>query len=131
MNIGLFFGSFNPVHIGHIAIAGYLAQFTELDQVWMVVSPHNPLKEKSSLLADYHRMAMLKLAIEHTPYLKASDVEFHLPQPSYTVNTLAHLEEKYPAHRFMLILGSDNLQSFMKWKNHEVILKRYKMIVYP
>jgi nicotinate-nucleotide adenylyltransferase len=131
MNVGLFFGSFNPVHIGHLAIAGYLAQFTELDSVWMVVSPHNPLKEKNSLLPDYHRLAMLTRAIENMPYLKASDVEFKLPQPSYTINTLAHLQEKYPAHRFSLILGSDNLQSFTKWKNPEFILDNYPILVYP
>jgi nicotinate-nucleotide adenylyltransferase len=128
---GLYFGTFNPVHIGHLAIAGYMAQFTDLDQVWMVVSPHNPLKEKKSLLKDYHRLAMLKAAIEEYSYLKASDVEFHLPIPSYTVNTLAHLEEKYPAHHFSLIVGSDNLETLTKWKNHEVILDRYDLYVYP
>jgi len=131
MHVGLFFGSFNPVHIGHLAIAGYLAQFTNLDAVWLVVSPHNPLKEKSSLLPDYHRLAMLSRAIENMPYLKASDVEFKLPQPSYTINTLAHLQEKHPTHEFSLILGSDNLQSFKKWKNYEAILEYYRILVYP
>jgi nicotinate-nucleotide adenylyltransferase len=131
MHIGLFFGSFNPIHIGHLAIASYIAQFTELSQVWFVVSPHNPLKEKQTLLKEYHRLAMVNAALENIPYLKATDIEFGLPQPSYTVNTLAHLEEKYPQHTFSLILGSDNLTNFHKWKNHEVIIERYKLLVYP
>lgn len=131
MHIGLFFGSFNPIHIGHMAIASYMAQFTDLEQVWFVVSPHNPLKAKQSLLKDYHRLAMVKAAIENIPYLKASDIEFALPQPSYTINTLAHLEEKYPQHQFSLILGSDNLTSFHKWKNHDILLERHFFYVYP
>lgn len=131
MQIGLFFGSFNPIHIGHLAISSYMAQFTDLSQVWFVVSPHNPLKEKKALLKDYHRLAMVKAAVENIPYLSASDIEFSLPKPSYTVNTLAHLEEKYPQHTFSLILGSDNLISFHKWKNHEVIVERHNLYIYP
>ena len=131
MHIGLYFGSFNPVHIGHLAIAGYLAQFTDLEQVWLVVSPHNPLKEKSSLLKDHHRLAMVNAAVEDIPYIRSSDIEFSLPQPSYTVNTLAYLKEKYPQHRFSLIMGSDNLAGFKNWKNYEIILQEYQLYVYP
>jgi nicotinate-nucleotide adenylyltransferase len=131
MKTGLYFGTFNPVHIGHLAIAGYMAQFAGLDEVWLVVSPHNPLKEKKSLLKDYHRLAMLRAALENYPYLRASDVEFNLPVPSYTVNTLAYLEEKYPGKEFALILGSDNLESLHNWKNYEVLLQRYSLFVYP
>jgi nicotinate-nucleotide adenylyltransferase len=131
MHIGLYFGSFNPVHIGHLAIAGYFAQFTELEQVWMVISPQNPLKEKKSLLKDHHRLAMVRAAIEDYPYLRASDVEFHLPRPSFTSHTLAYLEEKYPQHTFSLLLGSDTLETFHKWKNPEVILNRHRLYVYP
>lgn len=130
-HIGLYFGTFNPVHIGHLAIAGYMAQFTELDQVWMVVSPQNPLKNKSGLLKDHHRLAMLQESLSDYPYLKASNIEFGLPRPSYTIQTLVFLEEKYPEHRFSLILGSDNLESFRKWKNFEVILERHRLFVYP
>jgi nicotinate-nucleotide adenylyltransferase len=131
MHIGLYFGSFNPVHIGHIAIAGYLAQFSDLEQVWLVVSPHNPLKEKSSLLKDYHRLAMVNAAIEDIPYIRSSDIEFGLPQPSYTINTLTYLKEKYPQHQFSLIMGSDNLAGFHKWKNYELILQAHQLYVYP
>ena len=131
MKIGLYFGSFNPVHIGHIAIAGYFAQFSDLDQVWLVVSPHNPLKQKQSLLKDYHRLAMVNAAIEDIPYIRSCDIEFSLPQPSFTINTLTHLNEKYPQHQFALVLGADNLESFHKWKNYEEILKNYALYVYP
>lgn len=119
------------MHLGHTAVAGYLAEFTELDEVWMVLSPHNPLKEKASLLKDYHRMAMLQLAVEDFPRLKTCDVELKLPQPSYTINTLIHLREKYPAHSFHPIIGSDNLLSFHKWKNHQEIINQFGLIVYP
>ena len=131
MHIGLYFGSFNPVHIGHVAIAGYLAQFSDLEQVWLVVSPHNPLKEKSSLLKDYHRLAMVNAAIEDIPYIRSCDIEFGLPQPSYTINTLTYLKEKYPQHQFSLIMGSDNLAGFHKWKNYELILQAHQLYVYP
>jgi nicotinate-nucleotide adenylyltransferase len=131
MKIGLFFGSFNPVHIGHMAIANYMAEFTDLQQVWFVVSPHNPLKKKSSLLADQQRLHMVRLAIGDNNKYKASNIEFKLPQPSYTVVTLAHLREKYPQHEFALILGADNLESFPKWKNYEHMLEEYELYVYP
>jgi nicotinate-nucleotide adenylyltransferase len=131
MQIGLFFGSFNPIHIGHLAIASYAAQFGELDQVWFVVSPHNPFKEKRSLLKAHHRLAMVRAAIDDISYLSVSDIELALPQPSYTINTLAHLEEKYPQHQFSLLIGSDNLAGFPKWKNHELILERHQLLVYP
>lgn len=131
MKIGLFFGSFNPVHVGHMVLANYMMEFTELERIWFVVSPHNPLKQKSSLLADHHRLALVREAIGDNTNYKASNIEFGLPQPSYTVNTLAYLEEKYPTDEFALIMGSDNLESLDKWKNFEVILERYKIYVYP
>jgi len=131
MKIGLFFGSFNPVHNGHMAIAGYLAEFTDLDQVWFVVSPHNPLKEKESLLADHHRLQLVNIAIGDYKKLKASNIEFSLPKPSYTVHTLSYLFEKHPEHEFVLILGADNLSSFRKWKNWEQILELVQLYVYP
>ena len=131
MHIGLFFGSFNPVHVGHMVLANYMASFTDLEQVWFVVSPHNPLKEKSSLLDQNQRLHMVNLAIGDSNKLKSSNIEFGLSQPSYTVNTLAHLMEKYPQHQFSLIMGEDNLESFTKWKNYEEILKNHKLYVYP
>ncbi|MBC7696068.1 MAG: nicotinate-nucleotide adenylyltransferase [Burkholderiales bacterium] len=131
MHVGLFFGSFNPVHVGHMVLANYMVSFTELEQVWFVVSPHNPLKEKSSLLDQNQRLHMVNLAIGDTTKLKSSNIEFKLSQPSYTVNTLAHLKEQYPQHRFSLIMGEDNLQSFTKWKNYEEILKNHRIFVYP
>lgn len=129
--IGLYFGTFNPIHIGHIIIANHLQEHSDLDEVWLVVTPHNPLKKKSSLLADHHRFQMVQLALEEYPKLKASNIEFNLPQPNYTVNSLLHLEEKYPDKEFSLIMGQDNLQSFKKWKNFEVILENYAIYVYP
>lgn len=131
MKIGLFFGSFNPIHIGHLVLANYMLEFTELERIWFVISPHNPLKEKKTLLKDIHRLQMVRLAIgEHTK-MKASNIEFKLPQPSYTVNTLAHITDKYPGDEFALIMGSDNLDSFQKWKNYEYILEHHKLYVYP
>jgi nicotinate-nucleotide adenylyltransferase len=127
---GLFFGSFNPIHIGHLAIANYMLEFTDLDEVWFMVSPHNPLKEKSSLLADHHRYALVQIATEDYPRFKASNFEFHLPQPSYTIDTLVRLEEKYPAHRFVLIAGTDIFPTFHKWKNWEELVKNYAIYVY-
>lgn len=131
MHIGLFFGSFNPVHVGHMVLANYMASYTDLEQVWFVVSPHNPLKEKSSLLNQNQRLHMVNIAIGDHDTLKSSNIEFGLTQPSYTVNTLAHLKEKYPQHTFSLIMGEDNLESFTKWKNYEEILKNHKLYVYP
>ena len=131
MHIGLFFGSFNPIHVGHMVLANYMATFTDLDQVWFVVSPHNPLKEKASLLNQNQRLHMVNLAIGDSDILKSSNIEFGLSQPSYTINTLAHLKEKYPKHRFSLIMGEDNLASFTKWKNYDEILKNHFIYVYP
>src|SRR5882757_2629939 len=111
MKIGLFFGSFNPIHIGHLALANYMLAFTEMERLWFVVSPHNPLKEKKSLLSDIQRLQIVRIAIGDNTKMKASNVEFKLPQPSYTVNTLAHLTEKFPEHEFSLIMGADNLHS--------------------
>ncbi len=131
MKIGLYFGTFNPIHVGHLIIANHMAEHSDLDQVWMVVTPHNPLKKKSTLLDDYHRLQMVFLASEDFPKIKPSDIEFKLPQPNYTVNTLVHLEEKYPNYEFSLIMGEDNLKSLHKWKNYEVILERHDIYVYP
>jgi nicotinate-nucleotide adenylyltransferase len=131
MKIGLYFGTFNPIHVGHLIIANHMAEHADLDQVWMVVTPHNPLKKKSTLLADHHRLEMVFLATEDYPKIKPSDIEFKLSQPNYTVNTLVHLEEKYPEHTFSLIMGEDNLKSFHKWKNYEAILAHHEIYVYP
>jgi nicotinate-nucleotide adenylyltransferase len=131
LKIGLFFGSFNPIHIGHTALANYLLSFTDLERIWFIVSPHNPLKEKKTLLADHHRLRLVELAIGDNSKMKASNIEFKLPQPSYTVHTLAHLSEKYPTHTFSIIMGADNLQTFDKWKNYEAILEHYTIYVYP
>ena len=127
---GLFFGSFNPIHTGHMIIANYMLQFTDLDDVWMVISPHNPLKEKKSLLADHHRYAMVQIAVEDNSRLRASNIEFKLPQPSYTIDTLTYLEEKYPDIQFVLIAGSDIFPTFHKWKNYEELLKKYRFYIY-
>lgn len=129
--IGLFFGSFNPIHVGHLIIAKYMTNFTALDEVWFVVSPQNPFKEKKSLGNMYDRLEMVNLALEGEYKLRASNIEFNLPQPSYTIDTLAHLQEKHPTKEFMLIMGEDNLQGFSKWKNADLILRDYKLIVYP
>ncbi len=129
--VGLYFGTFNPIHIGHLIIANHMAEYSDLDEIWFVVTPHNPFKNKSTLLADHHRYQMVEIAIEDYPKLKASKVEFGLPQPNYTVNTLAYLEEKHPNKEFSLIMGEDNLQSFHKWKNYEVILENNHIYVYP
>src|ERR1035437_2089903 len=141
MKIGLLFGSFNPIHIGHLAIANYMAEFTDLEQVWLIVSPHNPLKEKKSLADARKRLAQVKKAIKgHTPAplkrgktakIKVSDVEFSLSQPSYTINTLEVLNKKYPQHKFVLIIGSDNLNRFHQWKDYKKILSKHKIYVYP
>jgi len=130
MKIGLFFGSFNPVHIGHLIIANYILNHSEIDKIWMVVSPHNPFKKKSTLANNYDRLHLMRLAIGDNPKIEASDIEFSLPQPSYTIDTLSYLKEKYPNHDFCLIMGGDNLKSFDKWKNYEMILENYPIYVY-
>ncbi|MBR9919856.1 MAG: nicotinate-nucleotide adenylyltransferase [Bacteroidetes bacterium] len=130
MNTGLFFGSFNPVHIGHLIIANHMVEYGDLDQVWMVVSPHNPLKEKKSLAKDYDRLHLVRLAVEDNPYIRESNIEFDLPKPSYTVDTLAHLADKYPDRKFTLIMGGDNLATLHKWKNYEQILENNQIYVY-
>lgn len=130
-NIALFFGSFNPIHIGHLVIANHIANNDKTDEVWFVVSPQNPFKEKKTLLQDYHRLRLVEEAIEGNPKLKASNIEFSLPQPSYTIDTLTYLKEKHPKVNFSIIMGEDNLKSFHKWKNHEIILRDYNIIVYP
>lgn len=131
MKIGLYFGTFNPIHIGHLIIANHLAENSNLDQIWMVVTPHNPHKEKSTLLDDYHRLEMVHLATKDFPKLKPSDIEFKLPQPNYTINTLVHLQEKFPKNEFSLIMGEDNLNSLPKWKNYEAILENHHIYIYP
>ena len=128
---GLFFGSFNPIHNGHMMIASYMADFAGLKQVWFVVSPQNPLKEKSSLLSDHHRLAMVNLAIEDDRRFKSSNIEFKLPRPSYTIDTLTYLSERYPGKQFIPILGSDNLPTLHKWKNWETLLSQYNIYIYP
>ena len=128
---GLFFGSFNPIHNGHLMIASYMVEYSGLSELWFVVSPHNPLKEKSSLLPDHHRLAMVNLAIEDDRRFKSSNIEFKLPRPSYTIDTLTYLSEKYPGKQFIPILGSDNLPTLHKWKNWEALLSQYTIYIYP
>ena len=130
MKTGLFFGSFNPVHIGHMIIANHMIQYTDLKEVWMVVSPHNPLKSKASLAKDSDRLHLVQLAIDDNPHIKASNIEFSLPVPSYTIDTLFHLQEKYPKREFCLIMGGDNVESLPKWKNYELLLQNYDIYVY-
>jgi nicotinate-nucleotide adenylyltransferase len=129
--IGLYFGSFNPIHMGHVAIAGYLTEFTDLKEVWFVVSPHNPLKKKSSLLPDYQRLHMVRLALGDNDKLRASDIEFKLRIPSYTIDTLTYLHEKYTDKKFCLVMGQDNLFTLHKWKNYEELVTRFSIYVYP
>ena len=131
MKIGLFFGSFNPMHIGHKAIASYMAEFTDLEKVCFVVSPQNPLKQKQTLLDQHHRLMIIRMEVEDNPKLQDSDIEFSMPQPSYTIDTLVRLKEEHPENEYALIMGADNLQNFHKWKNYEQILKDYSIYVYP
>jgi len=131
MKVGLYFGTFNPIHNGHLIIANHLIEFSELEEIWLVVTPHNPHKQKARLLDDYHRLEMVRIAIENYPKLKASDIEFNLPQPNYTFDTLVYLEKKFPQHQFSLIIGEDNLQTFDKWKNYNTIIERHNIYVYP
>jgi nicotinate-nucleotide adenylyltransferase len=130
MQIGLYFGSFNPVHIGHLIIASYARHTTNLQQVWLIVSPHNPLKPSKTLLNEYHRLHLIRIAIENDPSLKVSDVEFKLSKPSFTVHTLAHLTEKYPQHEFSIVMGSDSFMNLPQWKNHQYIIKNHPIIVF-
>ncbi|WP_421810518.1 nicotinate (nicotinamide) nucleotide adenylyltransferase [Flagellimonas sp.] len=130
--VGLFFGTFNPIHIGHLVIANHLVEFSDLNEVWFVITPQSPFKTKQSLLDDHHRYQMVYEAVQEYPKLKPSKIEFDLPQPNYTVNTLVHLDERYGEdHQFSLIMGEDNLKSFHKWKNYEAILEQYSLYVYP
>jgi nicotinate-nucleotide adenylyltransferase len=131
MKIGLYFGTFNPIHQGHLILANHMAEHTDMDEIWLVVTPHNPHKKKANLLEDHHRLEMVHLATQDYAKLKPSDVEFKLPKPNYTVNTLAHLFDKFPQHQFALIMGEDNLKSFTKWKNYDVILENHPIYVYP
>jgi nicotinate-nucleotide adenylyltransferase len=131
MKVGLFFGTFNPIHVGHLIIANHLAENSDLDQIWMVVTPLSPFKVKQSMLDNYQRLEMVHLATKDYTTIRPSDIEFNLPQPNYTVNTLAYLKEKFLEHQFALIMGEDNLKSFHKWKNYEVILEEHEIYCYP
>ena len=129
--IGLYFGTFNPIHIGHLILANHFAETTDLDEVWFVVTPQNPMKRKDSILDNHHRLELVYKATYDYPKLRPSDIEFGLPMPNYTINSLTHLEEKHPDKQFVLLMGEDNLVSFPKWKNYELILDRYELYVYP
>lgn len=131
MKIGLFFGSFNPIHIGHLILANTMATHADLSEVWLVLSPQNPFKKQNTLLHEFDRYEMVEKAIFDNTRLRACDVEFHLPKPSYTIDTLTYLQEKHPQKEFVLIMGSDNLQGFAQWKNHDKILEYYSIYVYP
>lgn len=130
MKVGLFFGSFNPIHNGHLIIANYIVQNTSLEQLWFVISPQNPLKKSSTLLNEFHRLYLVQVSIEDEPALKASDIEFRLPKPSYTIDTLTYLDEKFPSHEFSVIMGSDSFQNLPEWKNYNQLLKNYSVYVY-
>ena len=130
MKIGLYFGSFNPIHIGHLIIANHVLNETDLEKIWLIVSPQNPLKPSASLLNEYHRLHLARLATEEDNRIRVSDIEFKLPKPSYTVDTLAYLGEKFPEHVFSIIMGSDSYQNLHKWKNYEVIVRNYAVYVY-
>lgn len=131
MNVGLYFGTFNPIHVGHLIIANHMVENSDLDEVWLVVTPHNPFKNKRTLLDNHHRFELAMLATEKYPKIKPTNIEFDLPQPNYTVHTLVHIAEKYPQHKFSLIMGEDNLKSFHKWKNYATILEHHAIFVYP
>ena len=131
MKVGLYFGTFNPVHVGHVILANHMLNFTDLDEVWMVVTPHNPLKKKKTLLDNHHRLEMVYRATKSYDHIHPSDIEFKLEQPNYTVKTLAHISDKYPNHQFSILMGEDNLDTFHKWKNYEEILNNYEIYVYP
>ncbi|HKL38464.1 MAG TPA: nicotinate (nicotinamide) nucleotide adenylyltransferase [Bacteroidales bacterium] len=131
MKVGLFFGSFNPIHIGHLAMANYLAEFTDLGQIWMVVSPQSPFKKKENLLPEDQRYKMVEMALEEDIQIRPSDIEFNLPRPSYTVDTLDYLSQNHPGHQFCLIVGSDNLVHLHEWKNYHTLVDRFELYVYP
>ena len=130
MKVGLYFGSFNPVHTGHLIIASHVVNETDIQQVWLVVSPQNPFKQESGLLNEYHRLHLVQQAVEDDPRLRASEIEFKLPRPSYTIDTLVYLQEKYPQHEFVVIMGSDSFQNLPKWKNADLLIRNYAFIVY-
>ncbi len=130
MKIGLYFGSFNPIHIGHLIIASHIVEYTDLKQIWFVVSPHNPLKPAATLLNEYHRLHLVRTAVEGDNRFKATDVEFKLPKPSYTIDTLTYLTENYPQHQFTVIMGSDSYSNLHRWKNYEQLIKNYSIVVY-
>ena len=131
MKIGIYFGSFNPIHIGHLLIASFVANHTDVQQVWLMVSPQNPLKNSVGLLNEYQRLHLVNLAIEQDDaQIKSSDIEFKLPKPSFTIDTLIYLEEKYPQHQFVLIMGSDSFQNIHRWKNPDILLQKYELIIY-
>lgn len=131
LKVGLYFGSYNPIHIGHLAIANYMVEYTDIDQLWFVVSPQNPFKRKNNLLDDYQRLEMVYRAVKGDDRLRASNIEFGMPKPSFTVDTLAYLKERHPKYDFVILMGSDNLESLHKWKNYETIIENYGVLVYP
>ncbi|WP_405610953.1 nicotinate (nicotinamide) nucleotide adenylyltransferase [Polaribacter sp. Asnod1-A03] len=131
MKVGLYFGTFNPIHVGHLIIANHMVENSDLDEIWMVVTPHSPFKKKNSLLDNHHRFEMVYRATEKYLKIKPSNIEFNLPQPNYTAHTLAHISDKYPNKEFCLIMGEDNLKSLHKWKNYETILEHHHIYVYP
>lgn len=130
MHIGLYFGSFNPIHVGHLIVANHIVEHSEIDKLWFVVSPHNPLKDSNSLLNEYDRLHLVRLAIEENPKFRASNIEFSLAKPSYTVDTLTYLAEKFPLERFSVIMGSDSFQNIHRWKNFEHLINNYSIIIY-
>ncbi len=132
MKIGLFFGSFNPIHIGHLALANYFVEYSDINSLWFIVSPQNPFKKRKNLLDDYQRLYMVRLCTENSqPLYKASNIEFNMPKPSYTIDTITYLKEKYPNYEFVLIMGVDNLMTLHKWKNYEELIKNHQIYVYP
>lgn len=131
LKIGLYFGSYNPIHIGHLVIANYMVEFTDIDQLWFVVSPQNPHKKKQSLLDDYQRLELVHRAINDDSRFRVSNIEFNMPKPSFTIDTLTYLSEQFPQHQFVILMGSDNLRSFHKWKNYETIRENHEILVYP
>jgi nicotinate-nucleotide adenylyltransferase len=130
LKIGLYFGSFNPVHVGHLIIANHFASNTDLDQIWFVISPQNPLKKEASLLNEEHRKHLVDLCIVGEKKLRTSNVEFKLPKPSYSIDTMTYLTEKYPKYQFSIIMGSDSFSNIKRWKNYEILLKNYELYIY-